>query len=655
MSKLYQCYLHALTSHCLPDLLLGHTGTEEALYMLRSATCRSFQRLDGNEAKLLELIGSLTPKRFYYPPHRKSMATVKWKSIPTLSQHHDFFAAACDILDHARVLEALYDQPTTFDSQERDQFLLNRAASRNRLYYPSDLHISEQPSSSDDREYCSGDVFDHGTAENAAYQTSWSIWNAQPFLGRGLPELWDLMSSWDSVGPSSGVDIVSLRYSRYWLEFDAAQDWFIIYDLCRRAANGDLRNPRIQLSFCLSAVTYSKSKYSNAIPFFIAFALDERCRNLGPPPDTLYTLSDGVAPKLAYLEDLVYRSAIPMDSIPAHLLLVPEELTSKQARKRRRAEYNATIRVQSSQVAGLILRQWPHYRSVGFPEQWFNKNECYRRIEKYLQSISRNIPLKGLVLQLQRILQRHGNVSIPATTLPYKFSPRFTISRSKAPSYSIHDILLSRTNVSTPLPFLDDSILPAAVTADALEPVGPDSLGVLIEEFQNSCQPLLKLYGNELNKSHHELMGHNASQSARGAVPSHEFLSLYHDECSRRKEEMFSEISATLAPSQNVEKVNAIAGRWPRITPRSLLRQLAQDRIGTLPDQWKAVITRYAVCFLRYQQSQRLLELSSSQKHQELLRETDSMRGDVLAESTPDWLLVQVRPIRFRRKPIRVN
>ena len=38
-SRLYLCYLHALTSHCLPDPLLGHTGTEEALYMLRSAAC----------------------------------------------------------------------------------------------------------------------------------------------------------------------------------------------------------------------------------------------------------------------------------------------------------------------------------------------------------------------------------------------------------------------------------------------------------------------------------------------------------------------------------------------------------------------------------------------------------------------------------------
>jgi hypothetical protein len=55
---------------------------------------------------------------------------------------------------------------------------------------------------------------------------------------------------------------------------------------------------------------------------------------------------------------------------------------------------------------------------------------------------------------------------------------------------------------------------------------------------------------------------------------------------------------------------------------------------------------RYAVSFLRYQQSLRLLELSSKQKHEDLLREIKTIHDDVLlVESTPDWLLVQVRSL----------
>jgi hypothetical protein len=78
-SKLYACYLHALTSHCLLDPLLGHTGTEESLNTLRSAACLSFQRLDADSAMLLKLIANLSPDRVYYPSHLQSMVTVTWE------------------------------------------------------------------------------------------------------------------------------------------------------------------------------------------------------------------------------------------------------------------------------------------------------------------------------------------------------------------------------------------------------------------------------------------------------------------------------------------------------------------------------------------------------------------------------------------------
>jgi hypothetical protein len=41
-SKLFLCYLHALTSFCLPDPLIHRTGTEQALLILSSAAVRSF-------------------------------------------------------------------------------------------------------------------------------------------------------------------------------------------------------------------------------------------------------------------------------------------------------------------------------------------------------------------------------------------------------------------------------------------------------------------------------------------------------------------------------------------------------------------------------------------------------------------------------------
>jgi hypothetical protein len=646
-SKLYQCYLHARTSHCLPDPLLGRTGTEEALYILRSTVCRSFQRLGPNDRELLQLISKLSPFRAYYSSHLQSAASVEWQHLPALSQHHDFVQIVHSLLDHAHALETLYDPLPGFPSRTHGvQLLLNRAACRSNLYYPSDLQTPEPLWSLIDIKYRSRDVSDLGIAQSGhvAFRTSWSIWNARPSLDHTLPELWDLMNSWGSLGPAGRG--ISLRYSRYWLKFNVKRDWFKIYNLCRKSVNQNHRNLRIKLSFSLSAAAYTHSASLDIVPFLIIFALDKHFHNLRPPPYLSYTLSDGLAPELTHLKNLLFKSALPISLTPAHSSEVQDFGSERED------EYDEAIQRESSVVAESILHQWPHYQSVDFREQWFNKSACNRRIKKFIQSMSRNIQLREHVLQLQNILHHYESVLIPATT-PYVFSPQFITGRPYTPSYTLRDVL-SRTNVpiSSPdrEPFHGFTIPPIGTAATEGVPrlspqADPDSLEIVITEIRQSQQPLLRHYGNELNKSHRELLGQNASRSTQGVIPPHEFLLLYHDECTQKKDRIFSEISEALAPSQNVEKTSSIAGLWPRIIPRSILHQLAHDRISTLPDQWKSVIMRYAVSLLRYQQSLRLLELSSKQKHEDLLREIETIRNGVLVESTPDWLLVQVRPL----------
>jgi len=633
-SKLYQCYLHALTSHCLPDPLLGHTGTEEALYMLQSASCRSFQRLDVYEAELLEFISKLTPNREYYPRHLRSMATVKWNDLPALSQHHGFFQIACSIFDHARALEVLYDPPAIFETSNRNLSLLSRAASRNQSYYPSDLQMLEQPSFPDDVIYRSRDLSDLGTAEHVAFQTSWSVWNGQPSLDAGSPNLWDVMTSWHSLGsPDTNV---SLRYSQYWLQFDAARDWFMIYELCRKAMTRGPRNSKIEMCFSLSAAAYSKSKYSVLVPFLIIFSLDQRVCDINPPAERSYTLSHGLTPGLADLEKIISESALPLQSTPANFLLIKM--------KRKKVKYGVAIKKESSRVAKSVLRRWPSYQDVDLPKEWFNKPDFDRGLKEYDRSISWNVRLRLHALQLQNVLgdRENLNVSIP---VPYVFSPQFIASNPKPPPYSLRDIFVSRPNISTPTADGDHLRLCAIPRTATAEPLASsDGLDILVEELRNSQQPLLQLYGNELKKSHHELLGQYTPLWVRGSVPSHRLLLDYHHECSHRKDAIFSEICAGVAPSRNVEATNRIAGLWPRVTPRSLLRQLAQDSINTLPYSWRSIITHYAISLLKYRHSIRLLELSSRQQHEEILREVEAIYSDVLSKSTPDWLLIQVCP-----------
>jgi len=229
------------------------------------------------------------------------------------------------------------------------------------------------------------------------------------------------------------------------------------------------------------------------------------------------------------------------------------------------------------------------------------------------------------------------------------FSPQFITGGLKPPSYSLRDVLVSHTIFPVPGPdgerFQGHVVPPTVATEVIPPPAGLRGIEVLIEELQHSQQLLLQLYGAQLDKSHRELFARNAPKylPVGGVVPSHEVLLMYHNERSHKNDKLFSEILAALAPSQRLEEICNLAGIWPRITPRSILCQLAHDRINTLPDQWKFVIMSYAVTFLKYQQSLRLLELSSRQKHEELLQEIEAIRCNIVAESTPDWLLIQVR------------
>ncbi|KAH9056881.1 hypothetical protein EDB87DRAFT_1155391 [Lactarius vividus] len=661
-SKLYQCYLHALTSHCLPDPLLGHTGTEESLNMLQSAAFLSFQRLGKDDAKFLDLISDLTPSRVYYPPHLQSMVTVEWNDVPVLSQHHDFHTTVLSILDHAHAVEALYDKPTDFNICRRDDQLLNRAASRNRVYYPHDLQSSQYSSSSipEDAIHKSRDIADGESAEHAAYQTSWSVWNAHPCLPRKWLKLWDEMQSWRSIGPAQ--EQISLRYSRYWFSFDVARlakDWLRIYDICQEALlYGNTQETKIRLVFSLSAASFISSDRADIIPLVLIFATDQRLRGLTHPSIPHYLLSDGTNPDRARLQSMICQFRRPIDQTPAQTLEV-QAADWEQAAEERSREYFRITNHETQVASQSIVAQWPN-RHYDLPQQWFNTQDCRERVESYLQSISRNINFRAHIYDLQAILSLYGP-SVPPRA-PYVFSPRFNARSPKTTSPSLREVLMSRANF--PLPptreqpssgYAIPSTTATVATESNLPPLAArkDELSSLIRELQNSREPLLRLYGEDLNKSYGDLLRKRASFLVQRGVPLQEDLLRYRDLCSKTKDAIFSELSKALAPSQKLENVVSISGLWPRITPRSILRELSKDRVHTLADQWKFAIINYAAAFLKYQQSQRLLELSSRRRHEELLREAETVCEDVAAACSPDWLLIQI-DANFLARPLQL-
>ena len=76
-SKLFKCYLHAVTVHCLTDELTGRIGAEDSLSILAFPSTQSCLRLEKPEIDLLEFLARLTPHRHYYPRHLRVMQEEK--------------------------------------------------------------------------------------------------------------------------------------------------------------------------------------------------------------------------------------------------------------------------------------------------------------------------------------------------------------------------------------------------------------------------------------------------------------------------------------------------------------------------------------------------------------------------------------------------
>ncbi|KAK3374532.1 hypothetical protein B0T24DRAFT_577590 [Lasiosphaeria ovina] len=151
-SKLYLCWLHALTSHCLPDPLTSRTGTEEALRVLQGAAVRSYPTLDDDSLALLGQIARLSPLRTYYPLHLQEMEQTAWSNaLPPLSQHDDFWPLATCIFDDYKKSGKLF-QPESWNakadntsasmdvlSEKRPSNLAQRARIRNAIFRVSEF------------------------------------------------------------------------------------------------------------------------------------------------------------------------------------------------------------------------------------------------------------------------------------------------------------------------------------------------------------------------------------------------------------------------------------------------------------------------------------------------------------------------------------
>lgn len=304
-SRLFRLYLHATTSHCLPDLLTGRTGTEEALYGLESAATRSFVALESRDIELLERLASLTPQRTYYPAHLKVMQQVKWKVLPSLSQHGAFFTYVESILDQATAFQIFQQQPMQLPVMDQcDPSLLRKAAMRDSSFQVYGFGADALDVQCD-AVYVSRDRIINSERELQTYRTAKLVDNWSQEL-RICPHLLSEMESW--ARPLLGFTreaTVPFGFDLQWLDVpskDFSEHWCTLHHLFTNASR---EFDKYNIMALLSTLAYAPYSKQELVETLLALATVPALRRLQAPRYANFQLSDGYGPAEEALVEVV--------------------------------------------------------------------------------------------------------------------------------------------------------------------------------------------------------------------------------------------------------------------------------------------------------------------------------------------------------------
>ncbi|KAH7332999.1 hypothetical protein B0J17DRAFT_736241 [Rhizoctonia solani] len=655
-SRLLKIYLHALTSHCLPDPLTGHTGTEEALNALSQASTLSFAQIDLKQAELLKAIGQLTPKREYYPKHLKCMQKIRWAEIPSLSQHFAFSFASTVVLRRAETLQLFH--PLDFKihdyigALESSDTLAQRVAQRMAGYYPPDSaylsHIIHSAQILDSvcpgRDDLMGDWGEVGQVAAWASELVRENWGKPVFKPYNLVFLVELYNTLDDTEEHD-----TLSYHSSWFEFNLKSSWINLYNLLRHAT---ISSNKYMLTACLAGIAFGQKLPTELIPVLLAFSTNPEFRSLDPPYRKTFQFKDGYEPTREHLEKSVLEVTYPLESTPAGALVRNEDESSHDFLLRKQSYYSTHLSKCQSELVEFLINQWPRTDRMAFTEicspsvdysRWLDVVSCRKLVGEYFSSCISNIEMKDHLRKLEALLVSYPT-SFGTTFAPVNHENSQTSIPSRTHTSSWGVFIITNLMCSRPAPNLADSYLLSSFSVPRRTGKSTDEtrLAMLIAEFRQSENPLNRRYGANLDHSRRELKEKQVLLLPRLLTPATmTFLSQTREHRADYLVNAFQQFTTVLSPQTDVEHVAFLAGVWPRITPRTIIQQLSLRNRPHLNSEWRNELIAYAQGFVECQKSERLILLAASGDTEEFCKELDFASGDdSLDIEDPDCLLL---------------
>lgn len=643
ISRLFKCYLHAVTSHGLIDELTGQTGTEAALSILESPSIRSSLRLEQAESHLLLLLAQLTPRRLFYPKSLQVMQQVHWQTISPLAQHASFCTAVKSIFEQARRYSLIYDNSTELPDADicGEQHLLERAAIRDSTNFVEEFG-AEKHTYEFDTLYVARDHSQDSIEAARAFQTatlvdSWSI-NL-----KGCSNLLREIESWHKTLQGCGtVHSFPLGFDIKWL---APRSDFLPEHWCAfhwTLTQVEAENDKYGIMIFLSTLAYSRHGEQELVQTLLAFATVPELRRIRLPAYESFDLAHGYTPDGGRLTLLAKERARPFYTCPEYNLPQNNDENGQEADDRRRDRHKTKLEDCLHAFVDQLVCQWP-VANVEVPvgtqlNTYIFVKEATDDTQIQFQNWYRNAQFKDSIGEIQMIL---GNlIAGDQRLLGYSISDPPYHYQSKQSHVTFGD-LTSRQAPKLLQAYLwkFDSLVSQQDDDRSQHGKLRALLARLLSESPGGFE---RQYAMDLLKSFDSLSdsaGTRLSESSSKALEP--LLENNLRLCKKRVNLVYQTICYFLQEENSITRRLACRAKmWPRLSTTSLLRHLAGES-ASLRDDWKGCLIEYGVAISNVQRAERLR--SSIGNDVELLNELSNPgHQDWDPLDHPEWLLLEI-------------
>lgn len=666
-SELWLCYLHALTSHFLPDPLTHCTGTERALRILNSSAVQSLVRSAGpdrdDDMALLRQISRVSPGRSLAHAAPGRMQRAAWSDISSLAQTDAFHEDVRRILQKARDFDHIFHRgrenvdPVAHSDTGLHQWHRTRLSPYERAGFRA---VELETCFKNDNEPYEGlQPLEPSDDETRIYRLTRALMDPQPglrtehiepwrrsieristILGCRVPEWRQLVD--DGTGLPARFDEpdtqikLPMGFDLRWLERPSVTMRGSWTDLHTHFCQIDLRaddSDRYGLIMFFGALSFARDADDQVIQLLLSLATSPATRppallapsslpdSTDPLPATqpLLTLTDGAVPDQERLTELA-ETHIPYSYIADG--------------------YGETRSSFIQRLVPYVMRQYPcenlqlELFCWSFPEG-FARDSFARDVRLLFQSWRRNADhmdhLRSVIKKVKsfRLLNRSRDKETAICEIGWEQPLRNSRQQLSLQFLFEH---IPPPKLEAPEPRVFWECFPAAPSGSPNEQIQPemyellDALGALSNRKHGHQQE----YVSALQRSFESLLakvdGSSAAAAPGFSMPSRAALKdglLAHLHESRRMlGEMRDAMTASLRQMPGSEDdVTGWYSLWPRITPTVLLEQLSRPcwkRLNELALEnkdgwaaaWQSSLVDFAKAWTVMQRARRLVMLA---------------------------------------------